>query len=312
MLFVISTYGMAFFQILFPLFLVYKLWRISYRSLKHWLIRLSFTFSVIILFYLIGRWDITGHGLRYWFNGTLVLVSLTSLSKAYHLPFTPKDRDLNIHWTTFADLFIAVALSIWALAGHFPGKAAIEISSPLKGSNYVVVQGGDTYPVNYHGMFAEAQSYALDIVQLNNWGFRASAIYPSKPEEYYIYADTVFSPVAGIVRSSRSKLPDQNPPETNGEKPYGNYLWIEHDSLNIVLAHLKKGSLLVNRGDTLNAGKPVALVGNTGNTSEPHLHIHAVTFNKESPWNNDSTFYGGNPVPLGIKGNFLGRNQILP
>jgi murein DD-endopeptidase MepM/ murein hydrolase activator NlpD len=188
----------------------------------------------------------------------------------------------------------------------------VGISPPLKGSNYVIIHGGDTYPVNYHGIFAEAQKYALDIVKLNEWGFRASGIYPNKTGDYRIFADTVYSPIDGIIRSARSTMPDQNPPKTNGKKPFGNYLWIEHDSLHVVLAHLKKGSLLLSPGDSLQAGEPVAQVGNSGNTSEPHLHLQAMTFSSDRPWNKDSTFYRGKPVPLCIESKFLSRNQKLP
>lgn len=303
---------MALLQTLFPLYLVYKLWHIPYKTLKHWLIRFSFTLSIIILFFLIGRWDVTGYGMRYWLNSILILVSMASLAKVYHLPFAIKNRNKGIHWGTYADLLFALAMILWVIAGHYPDKPAVQLSAPLKGNQYVAVQGGDTYLVNYHGLFAEPQKYALDVVKVNDWGFRASGVYPADPGDYSIYADTVYSPADGVVLSSRKDLPDQRPPKTNGEKPYGNYLWIESDSLHIVLAHLKQGSLQVSKGDTLQAGQPVARVGNTGNTSEPHLHIHAVTFAEDVKWIPDSTRFTGNPIPIRIEGNFLSRNQKIP
>lgn len=41
-------------------------------------------------------------------------------------------------------------------------------------------------------------------------------------------------------------------------------------------AHLKPGSVQVEEGDTVSAGKVLAQVGNTGNTSAPHLHVHVM------------------------------------
>jgi len=41
-------------------------------------------------------------------------------------------------------------------------------------------------------------------------------------------------------------------------------------------AHLQKGSLLVKKGDHVKRGQALALLGNTGNTSAPHLHFHLM------------------------------------
>ncbi|WP_329346333.1 M23 family metallopeptidase [Streptomyces microflavus] len=43
-----------------------------------------------------------------------------------------------------------------------------------------------------------------------------------------------------------------------------------------VYAHVQRGSLQVRAGDTVRAGQPIARVGNSGNTTEPHLHFHLM------------------------------------
>jgi len=43
------------------------------------------------------------------------------------------------------------------------------------------------------------------------------------------------------------------------------------------MAHLSPGSIQVKVGDHVTVGQPIAKVGNSGNTSEPHLHIQAQT-----------------------------------
>lgn len=43
----------------------------------------------------------------------------------------------------------------------------------------------------------------------------------------------------------------------------------------MLLAHMKKGSLVVKEDIPVKTGDLIGQVGNSGNTSEPHLHIHA-------------------------------------
>jgi murein DD-endopeptidase MepM/ murein hydrolase activator NlpD len=62
-----------------------------------------------------------------------------------------------------------------------------------------------------------------------------------------------------------------------------------------LLAHLAQGSVRVGLGQTVIAGQRLARVGNTGNTTEPHLHIHAVRGRVTSPGQLAAT---GDPVPM--------------
>ncbi|HWS38322.1 MAG TPA: M23 family metallopeptidase, partial [Actinoplanes sp.] len=57
----------------------------------------------------------------------------------------------------------------------------------------------------------------------------------------------------------------------------GNRVIIEHDDgTYAVYAHLRQSSLTVAEGDRVTEGQQLAEVGNTGNTSEPHLHVQLV------------------------------------
>ncbi len=48
------------------------------------------------------------------------------------------------------------------------------------------------------------------------------------------------------------------------------------DGTAAVYAHLKKGSARVRKGEQVAAGDLLAAVGNTGNSSEPHLHVQLM------------------------------------
>ena len=60
-----------------------------------------------------------------------------------------------------------------------------------------------------------------------------------------------------------------------------------------VIAHLKKGSVLVEAGDRVQEGEPIGACGNSGNTSEPHIHIH---HQRQDPRNRPLNFSEGLPL----------------
>jgi murein DD-endopeptidase MepM/ murein hydrolase activator NlpD len=47
-------------------------------------------------------------------------------------------------------------------------------------------------------------------------------------------------------------------------------------TVDVELAHLGNDSVTVKAGDAISSGHVIGAVGNSGNTTEPHLHIHAV------------------------------------
>jgi murein DD-endopeptidase MepM/ murein hydrolase activator NlpD len=69
------------------------------------------------------------------------------------------------------------------------------------------------------------------------------------------------------------------------------------------MAHLQRNSVRVRTGDVMAVGDTVARVGNSGNTDEPHLHIHAqLPGTAGEPFN-------GDPVPIRFDGRYLARND---
>ena len=85
-----------------------------------------------------------------------------------------------------------------------------------------------------------------------------------------------------------------------------NMVIIKHRDIYMLLLHLQKGSLRVKEGDTVKKGQWIANVGNSGYSSEPHLHLHAVKAPDET--NGDFT---GPPVPLLVDGVSLKRNDLI-
>lgn len=47
-------------------------------------------------------------------------------------------------------------------------------------------------------------------------------------------------------------------------------------NVDVVVAHMKQGSVAVERGERVGEDQLLGRVGNSGNTTEPHLHVHTV------------------------------------
>lgn len=210
----------------------------------------------------------------------------------------------------------SVALAVAALAGvdqvrrmlvfvRRP-RGAVRLSFPLERGRYAIAQGGPA-PLNTHTRLG-GQRYALDLVRLRGPGKRARGLYPRALERYAIFGRTVRSPCSGTVVAAVDGFRDIRPPGSAREFPPGNYLAIRNpDGLLVVMAHLQHASLLVAPGDTVRAGDRIARVGSSGNTAEPHLHIHAERNDQDEPGT-------GEGVPIAFAeagGRQLRRNDVV-
>lgn len=135
--------------------------------------------------------------------------------------------------------------------------------------------GGTNELVNYHYAL-ENQRYAYDLVIL-----KGDATFDGNPEDnesYYAFGKDVVAPREGVVVSVENNIADNTPTvDTNEEEPLGNHVILEHENNEYsVIAHLQEGTLKVDEGDQLNAGDVLGLAGNSGNSSEPHIHFHVA------------------------------------
>lgn len=170
-----------------------------------------------------------------------------------------------------------------------------------------MAQGGGNPSVNHHDR-SPAQRWALDVVALNGLGVRANGLWPREVDAYAIHGVEVVAPCAGEVLVATDGLPDLRPPATDPEHGAGNHVALHCDGVTVILAHLQEGSVRVAPGDRVPAGAPLGRVGNSGNTSEPHLHVHAVRGRVTDP---EAQLWTGDGVPLRFDGRFLVRNDRL-
>ena len=152
-------------------------------------------------------------------------------------------------------------------------ESTVEYRLPFDGLWYVA-WGGDTVVENYH-VVSRDQRHAFDIMVWKDGATHAGD--GSANEDYWAYGQPVLAPAGGTVVTAVDGLPDQAPQtETDTLNSAGNHLVIEvADGEYVLIAHMQSGSLTVAKGDVVVSGQQIGLVGNSGNTSEPHIHIHA-------------------------------------
>ncbi len=146
------------------------------------------------------------------------------------------------------------------------------IQLPFKGE-WLVGWGGDTKKLNqHHGNFA--QKYAFDFVIIDKNGKTYSKS-RNKNENYYCFNQKILAPADGIVVQVVDGVDDNKPGYMNSYWVPGNTVIIKHsEKLYSLLAHFKQNSIKIRVGDKIKAGDVLGLCGNSGNSSEPHLHFH--------------------------------------
>jgi len=107
------------------------------------------------------------------------------------------------------------------------------------------------------------------------------------------------------LRLAEDFLEDLIPPQTDSEHLAGNHVMINCDGFEVILAHLQKDSVRVKVGDYVTTATVIGKVGNTGNTSEPHLHIHV------EKGGDAGIILNGKAVAFTINGEFLVRGDIF-
>lgn len=153
-----------------------------------------------------------------------------------------------------------------------PPSNLVPLRAPFRG-RWLVFWGGDEREQNAH-LDHPNQTGAFDFLGVGPDG-KTSRGEGTRNEDYYAFGREVLAPGDGEVTDVISGVRDNAPGSMNQYAALGNAVVIRHSEHEYsVLAHLKLGSERVKPGDTVKAGQVVGLCGNSGNSSEPHLHYH--------------------------------------
>lgn len=149
-----------------------------------------------------------------------------------------------------------------------------ELLLPVTGE-WFVFWGGRTVVENYHAESRD-QRFAVDLVVVRDG--RTHAGDPQRNESYLCFGAPILAPADGVVAAAGDGVPDNRPSVMNAARPLGNHVVIDHGAGEFsFLAHLREGSVAVRPGARVRRGDAVGECGNSGNSSEPHLHFHLQT-----------------------------------
>ncbi len=175
---------------------------------------------------------------------------------------------LVLYQLTLIVMAFPVLMLLGVVTVPFPDNADADmvliIDDPI--GKDTVQLGGSTYKT--HVMWP-SERYAYDILM------KPYDINSAKLTDYGVFGKSIYSPVAATVIDVHDGEEDITPNTEEFTSFAGNYIYLKVDKLNtyLVLAHLKKGSISVSVGDRVEIGTLLGQVGNSGTTSEPHLHI---------------------------------------
>jgi murein DD-endopeptidase MepM/ murein hydrolase activator NlpD len=183
------------------------------------------------------------------------------------------------------------------------GKDLVTIGPPLRGGGWLAANGpSDTsahrrslLPVD--GQATLAQRFAIDWVRVGDDGATFTGA-PKENRSYHAYGAEALAVAEGTVTSIKDGIAENVPGDSRAvpmtlETLTGNHVVLDLGHGRFALyAHLQPGSLRVKPGDHVRRGQVLGLVGNSGNSTEPHLHFHLM--NASSP-------LGAEGIPYALK-----------
>lgn len=163
------------------------------------------------------------------------------------------------------------------------GQRALVVGPPVEGSGWVAFNGccagmhrQSGFAIN--GQFFVGQRFAIDWMKLDGDRhlFKGSETvnrdYPSYGQNAIAVAD---AKVASVLDGLPERVSGALPTDTTLQNASGNHVILDLGGGRFgFYAHLQPGSMQVRKGDHVKRGQLLAKVGNSGNTSAPHLHFH--------------------------------------
>ncbi|NVO58360.1 M23 family metallopeptidase [Rhodobacteraceae bacterium B1Z28] len=246
----------------------------------------------------------------------IILVSGVAMGMAI---FAQTGLPIGTWSDAFVGLLVSLPIGVFCLLvtrQQLTGMVKLHLHSPVSGGRFLVIQGGASRFLNHHLKCLHVpdlrgQSYGVDIVAAGLLGLQTRKVWPRSVDDFWIHGHPLISPVTGQVSAASDGADDQALGASDRTAPLGNHVCIQCDDpefgrIEVCLAHLRKGSVSVAKGDVVKIGQLVGEIGNSGNSSDPHLHIHA-----HRPDGSGNPL-SGEPVPFRFQGvSMLRRNRVF-
>jgi hypothetical protein len=214
-------------------------------------------------------------------SGTMGIVFIwATVNDASAVPATIRQRLVVTVGTNIPDTVVTEPMRV--------GRGAVAITSPLRGEHWLAGNGPSFSSghrralVVIDGHAVIAQRFAIDWVRLHDNGktFQGDSLDNTR---YLAYGSDALAVADGIVVETKDSIPQNIPGEASRAVPItletvaGNHIVLDIGNGRYALyAHLQPGSLRAKVGDHVRRGQALGLVGNSGNSTEPHLHFHIM------------------------------------
>ena len=212
-----------------------------------------------------------------WYLGPICLAVVTAVLLVGSLRSARRWRHGVNRWHVLGYLALVAVIVTLPVYDPYPSShdehpSRVTFRVPLD-EPVTVAWGGATVGVNYH-VYLPDQRWAYDLlVTRAGKSFRGEG---AQLDDYYGYGLPVRAPTSGVVFAAR---------DGESDVPIGGWRWSlaglgNHVGLQVApeeylfVGHLQPGSVRVAVGDRVTVGQPLGRVGNSGNSSEPHVHLH--------------------------------------
>jgi hypothetical protein len=291
---------------LLPFLAIAWLWKSKAKNKMDWALKVAIVGALALATFIATPWAMTSYYLRYLLIVLFAPAVFLSFRKVKGFrPQALSSTDKKLILIKVIVLLALLPLDAMAVSTYFYAVAPVELAFPLSNGVYYVIQGGNsrlTNPFHRSGM-DNREDYALDIVKLNWTGNRATGIYPQGLTSYAMYGAVIYSPCDGEIVEVMDGIADNAIGEV-GHSP-SNHIVIRCKGVRVTLAHMRSGTFSMQNGQLVKEGQQIAIVGNAGHTSEPHLHMDAV---RDSA---DTALTVTEPVPISFDGRILSVNSIV-
>jgi murein DD-endopeptidase MepM/ murein hydrolase activator NlpD len=216
--------------------------------------------------------------------------------------FEKSAQILIVEWAFTAEAIeefrIVPDASTEAPSSYLEYQTKTNLRLPFDGE-WFVFWGGRTVEQNHHAASTD-QRFAYDFVVVKNDVTHQGEGVAN--EDYYCFGLEILAPANGVVVVATDGVPDQTPGKLNPAQPAGNYVVLDHQNGEFsFLAHLQQGSVAVAEGDEVQTGEVLGRCGNSGNSSEPHLHYHLQT---------TAILFGGEGLPAQFQ-NYMANGEAV-
>ena len=214
-----------------------------------------------------------------------ILKSYTKQSDIHELKlYTYNDDTLEQIWIDKNSEFgvsviwknhLIIGISMLPLMNYDNTKNVTSMKYIVPTTDYFeVFWGGDNELYNYHYPYPH-QRYAIDLViKKTNKTYKNQGIINA---DYFCFGKNVIAPANGKVVKIVNGIQDNEIGIRNETQFLGNHIIIKHaENEYSLIAHLQQYSIKVEEGQDIKCGKIIAKCGNSGNSTEPHIHFQVM------------------------------------